>query len=67
MRSQNREGEAGELAVIFDRKERFLAVGLYDPDSPIRVRILHTGKPRAIDRLVGSIGGRGAGQAGRFV
>jgi 23S rRNA (cytosine1962-C5)-methyltransferase len=48
VRAQNRAGQAGELAVIFDRKDQFLAVGLYDPDSPIRVRILHTGQPRAI-------------------
>ena len=45
----NRAGESGELAVIFDRKDEFLAVGLFDPDSPIRVRILHAGKPQAID------------------
>jgi 23S rRNA (cytosine1962-C5)-methyltransferase len=49
VRAQNRDGEAGELAVIFDRKDQFLAVGLFDPDSPIRVRILHAGKPEAID------------------
>ena len=49
VREQNRAGVAGELAVIYDRNDRFLAVGLYDPDSPIRVRILHSGKPRAID------------------
>jgi 23S rRNA (cytosine1962-C5)-methyltransferase len=45
----NRAGQAGELAVIYDRKDRFLAVGLFDPDSPIRVRILHAGKPQTID------------------
>ncbi|HWY32733.1 MAG TPA: class I SAM-dependent methyltransferase [Candidatus Acidoferrum sp.] len=45
----NRPGQTGELAVIFDRKDRFLAVGLFDSDSPIRVRILHAGKPQAID------------------
>ena len=49
IRDQNREGSVGELAVIFDRKDKFLAVGLFDPGSPIRVRILHTGKPQAID------------------
>jgi len=49
IRDQNREGAAGELAVIYDRKDKFLAVGLFDPDSPIRVRMLHTGKPQAID------------------
>jgi len=45
----NRDGQPGELAVIYDRKDRFLAVGLFDPDSPIRVRILHAGKPQTID------------------
>lgn len=50
IREQNRPGQPGELAVIYDRKDRFLAVGLFDPDSPIRVRMLHMGKPVAIDR-----------------
>src|SRR5271170_5397431 len=49
VRAQNRDGQTGELAIIFDRKDRFLAVGLFDPDSPIRVRILHAGKARALD------------------
>jgi 23S rRNA (cytosine1962-C5)-methyltransferase len=46
----NRTGQTGELAVIYDRKDRFLAMGLFDPGSPIRVRILHAGKPQTIDR-----------------
>jgi len=50
IKEQNRAGEMGELAAIYDRKNRFLAVGLFDPDSPIRVRILHAGKPRTIDQ-----------------
>ncbi len=45
----NHAGQTGELAVIYDRKDRFLALGLFDPDSPIRVRILHAGKPQTID------------------
>ncbi len=49
VREQNREGGAGEIAAIFDRNDRFLAVGLFDPLSPIRVRILHVGKPAKID------------------
>ena len=49
IREQNREGQPGELAVIYDRKDEFLAIGLYDPESPIRVRILHSGKPRKLD------------------
>ena len=42
-------GTAGDLAVIFDSRRRFLAIGLYDPDSPIRVRVLHHGDPTPID------------------
>jgi 23S rRNA (cytosine1962-C5)-methyltransferase len=49
VREQNRAGELGELAVVYDRKDAFLAIGLFDPDSPIRVRILHAGKPQTVD------------------
>ncbi|MFN7141896.1 MAG: class I SAM-dependent methyltransferase, partial [Limisphaerales bacterium] len=49
IREQNREGETGDLAVVYDRNDTFLAIGLYDPSSPIRVRILHSGKPARID------------------
>ena len=49
IRQQNHEGRPGDLAVIFDKQRRFLAVGLYDPHSPIRVRILHQGKPATIN------------------
>ncbi len=48
-REQSRAGQVGELAVIYDRQNRFLAIGLYDPHSPLRVRVLHTGKPQSID------------------
>ena len=50
VKSQNRPGTTGEFAVMYDRKDRFLAIGLYDAESPIRVRILHCGKPAAIGR-----------------
>lgn len=43
-------GEPGDLAVIYDKRNKFLAVGLYDPSSPIRVRILHHGASAPIDR-----------------
>ena len=36
--------------MIFDDRRRFLAIGLYDPTSPIRVRVLHQGAPAPIDR-----------------
>lgn len=49
LREQNRPGSLGEYAVIYDRQDRFLAIGLFDPDSPLRVRILHVGKPVVLD------------------
>ena len=49
VREQNREGLTGELAVIYDRQDKFLAVGFFDPASPIRVRVLHAGKPQTLD------------------
>lgn len=49
IQEQNRSGLLGELAVVYDRNDRFLAVGLFDPDSPIRFRVLHSGKPETID------------------
>jgi len=50
IRDQSRPGTAGELAIIYDRKDRFLGMGLFDPEGPIRVRMLHTGKPQKLDR-----------------
>ena len=50
IRKQSHEGQSGDLAVVFDSRNRFLAVGLYDPDSPIRVRILQSRKPTPITR-----------------
>jgi 23S rRNA (cytosine1962-C5)-methyltransferase len=49
IRQQRHAGAAGDLAVIFDRSNRFLAIGLFDPQSPIRIRILHQGEPETID------------------
>jgi len=44
------EGKAGDLAVIFSfKKNKFIGVGLYDPDSPIRIRVLHQGGPAQIN------------------
>jgi 23S rRNA (cytosine1962-C5)-methyltransferase len=50
IRYQSHSGRPGDLAVIFDRKNRFLAIGLYDPDNPIHVRILQHNRPATIDR-----------------
>lgn len=42
---QKNEGKAGDLAIIFDNKtNKFLACGLYDPNSPIRIKILQANK-----------------------
>lgn len=46
----SREGAPGDLAVVFDGRRRFAAIGLYDPGSPIRVKVLHAGRPVPIDR-----------------
>ncbi len=48
--SQSHEGKAGDIAIVFDHKRRFLAAGLYDPDSPIRVKLLQHNEPAKIDR-----------------
>jgi len=44
-----RSGDPGDLAVIFDDRRKFAAIGLWDPTSPIRVRVLHRGDPVMID------------------
>ncbi|MEO6627287.1 MAG: class I SAM-dependent rRNA methyltransferase [Aquihabitans sp.] len=46
--STSAEGQPGDLAVVFDSKRRFQAIGLFDPESVIRVRILHHGEPMQI-------------------
>ena len=48
---QSHLGNAGDLAVIYDReKNNFLAVGLYDPLSPIRIKVLQALQPMRVDR-----------------
>ena len=39
----------GDLAVVFDSDRQFAAIGLWDPASPIRVKVLHRGGPATID------------------
>jgi len=46
---QSHEGAPGDLAVIFDNKRHFMAIGLYDPTSSIRVRILQHRQSATID------------------
>lgn len=47
--SISHRGTAGDLAVVFDTDRSFVAIGLWDPLSPIRIRVLHRGKPATID------------------
>jgi len=49
IKDQNRTGELGELAVVYDKNNKFLGVGLFDPDSPIRLRMLHAGSPQTVN------------------
>lgn len=61
IRKQSKTGAPGDIAIIFDHKERFLAVGVYDPHSPIRVKVLQVEQPVRIDtdffrqRLAGAL------------
>ena len=47
---QSQAGKPGDLAVAFDHKRRFLAIGLYDPTSPLRLRVLQHAVPATIDQ-----------------
>ncbi len=47
--SISHRGVVGDLAVIFDNDRNFVAIGLWDPGSPIRIRVLQHGKPATID------------------
>jgi len=46
--SVSHDGAPGDLAVVFDHQRDFLAIGLWDPTSPIRLRVLHAGSPTPI-------------------
>ncbi len=43
------EARPGSLAALYGRGREFVAVGLYDPSSPLRVRVLRRFKPMEID------------------
>lgn len=46
----SKEGKAGDITILFDnRRDRVFAIGLYDPDSPIRIKILST-EPAQINK-----------------
>lgn len=46
----NKDGKAGDLAIIFGNKSNeVVGIGLFDPTSPIRIKMLHAGGPAKID------------------
>jgi 23S rRNA (cytosine1962-C5)-methyltransferase len=48
--SLSHDGALGDLAVVFDADRRFVAIALFDPTSPLRLKVLHQGKPVTVDR-----------------
>lgn len=48
--SVSHDGAVGDLAVVFDQDRKFAAIGLFDPTSPIRLKVLHHGRPVTVDR-----------------
>lgn len=50
IKGESHSGQPGDLAVVFDGKRRFVAIGLYDPCSAIRMRALRASQPGPIDR-----------------
>jgi len=47
---QKKDGKAGDIAIIYDQKKNnFLAIGLYDPHSPIRIKILQSKQPARLN------------------
>ena len=49
VQNKNIPGRAGDLGIIYDSDNRFLAAGLYDPYSDICLRILQIKTPCDID------------------
>jgi 23S rRNA (cytosine1962-C5)-methyltransferase len=48
---QSQDGKAGDLAIIYDQKKnKLMAIGLYDPFSPIRIKVLQFKKPATINQ-----------------
>ncbi len=47
---QNTTANAGDIAIVYDQKKNsILAIGLYDPFSPIRIKLLQFKKPAQIN------------------
>src|SRR5690625_7076361 len=44
------KGETGDLAILFSQMDnKVFAIGLYDADSPMRIKIIHCGGPTQIN------------------
>ncbi|WP_104733751.1 class I SAM-dependent rRNA methyltransferase [Hanstruepera ponticola] len=49
---QNKEGESGDICIVFrKRDDSVIGIGLYDADSPIRIKMLHHGGSQKIDAV----------------
>ncbi len=49
---QNKEAKTGDIAIIFDsKKNTFLALGLFDMQSPIRIKILQFYTPDTLNEI----------------
>lgn len=46
----NKQGNSGDIAILYDSKRQFAGIGLYDAHSPIVVRVLHSGKQIILDK-----------------
>ena len=47
---QPQHGAMGDLAIVFSTRDNSVCgIGLFDPDSPIRIKLLHHGKGTPID------------------
>ena len=49
IQNQIPEGKQETLGVVYDHKNRFLAMGLWDSDSDLCFRVLNFGKPKEIN------------------
>lgn len=48
---QNKDGKTGDVAILFDqRKDKVFAIGLFDADSPIRIKVIHA-TPATLDSV----------------
>lgn len=46
----NKEGKTGDIAVLFDNHtDKVFAIGLYDEESPIRIKVLNNQGPSKLD------------------